>query len=105
MSSYWGKAPSSRMTISQGTAISTAGANASVAVANPFGAQTRQIRVSSNIAGWFVIGDGAQTAAQGTGAYIPNTGAPEYFTMTGGQSAAFLSTSTSTGFLSVVEMA
>jgi hypothetical protein len=105
MSNFWSKQPSSRMLISQGTAISTAGANASVAVGNPFGPQTRQIRVSSNIAGWFTVGDGAQTAAQGTGAYIPNTGAPEYFTVQPGQSAAFLTTSTSTGFLSVLEMA
>ena len=105
MSNYFGKQPSSRIIASQGTAISTAGANASVAIANKFGPQTYQVGVASDLPVWFTYGDGAQTAAQGTGARIAANVPVQYFAVTPGQQGALLSTSTSTGFFCLIEMA
>ncbi len=101
--SFWQKQPSSRILVSQGTAISTAQANTSGSVANAFSAQTRQVRVVSTLPVWFRIGDGVQTAVANTDALLPSN-VVDYFTVNPGQSCAFLSTSTTTGYFSLVEM-
>jgi hypothetical protein len=97
--------PSSRLGTSQDVSLS----GTSAAVANPFGAQTYQIRVVVfNTAGTVTsarirIGDGTPTATT-TDAAIPlNT--PEYFTVTPGQKiAGILTGTTPTATISVTEI-
>ena len=95
--------PSSRVIATQTTAITSG--TISQAVTNAFSSQTRQIRASwiSTATGgaWLKIGDGAQTAAA-TDVWIPPNWT-EYFTVTPGQSCAFISTSTSSGLFNVAE--
>jgi hypothetical protein len=58
---------------------------------------------------WFVVGNstsataGATSAAAGTDNYLPNNWI-DYYTVTPGQAFAFISTSTTTGYVSVTEM-
>lgn len=72
-----------------------------------FSSETFQIRVVSDIAGWFVIGDGTGVSATAqSGSAKINAGTDEEFwTVTPGQMCAFNSTSTSSGCVSVTEMA
>ena len=72
-----------------------------------FGAQTRQIRVSTNITGGAQIvttDSSSVTVASTTGAFIAANNFPEYFTVCPGQIALINSTSTTTGQVSIVEM-
>ena len=48
------------------------------------------------------IGDGAQTAVAGDTLVVLNY--PEYFTVSPGQTLGFISTSTSSGIVSITEM-
>ena len=77
----------------------------------PFGSNVQQIRVLSQVAGNIAIEqNGAVTsltsgATGGTGILIAaNTAQGDYFSVRGGQVLNFVSTSTSSGFVSVVEM-
>jgi hypothetical protein len=82
-----------------------AGGGSSVPSTN-FGSETWQIRVVSEVQGWLVIGDGTSvscTAQSGSMKINANTD-EEYFTVTPSMMAAFNSTSTSTGMVSIVEM-
>lgn len=92
--------PSSRLGRSQVIALV---GDAASTPSTTFLPQTYQVRVTSTLAGWLKIGDGAQTAT-GSDVFIPANAAPEYFTVSPGQQAAFLSTSTSTGCCSIGEM-
>jgi hypothetical protein len=82
--------------------------NATTAISTQFSAQTRQIRVVTNITnGVFVsvTDSSAATVAVVTGgAFVAANNFPEYFTVNPGQIAAINSTSTSSGFVSVTEM-
>jgi hypothetical protein len=103
MSNYIGKVLSSRPVIYQN--LSYAG-SASVPSTN-FSKETFQIRVVSDIAGYLVIGDGTAVSAtaQSSSMKIQTNVPAEYFTVSPGQMAAFNSTSTSTGMISITEMA
>jgi len=63
-----------------------------------------QIRIATNLTAgvWARVGDGAQTAVAGDALICLNM--PEYFTVTPGQTIAFISTSTSSGIVSIHEM-
>jgi hypothetical protein len=105
LSNYWGKQPSSRPINAQAVQVSSA-----VAVnSSPFGSQTTQIRVISNIAIWAQIGTSTSSASwQSAGSfYIPVATSPaEYFTVTGGQVISCVSVSSvTTGTVSILEMA
>src|SRR5947208_1411115 len=98
------KQPSSRPGKYQ--VLAYAGGGASVPSTN-FANETWQIRVVSEVQGWLVIGDGtsvSRTAQSGSMKINANTD-EEYLTVTPGQMAAFNSTSTSTGMVSITEMA
>jgi hypothetical protein len=102
MSNYFGKQPSSRPIKYQN--LSYAGSS-SVPSTN-FGQGILQIRVESDISGYLVIGDGnsvSATAQSGSMRIAANAPA-EYFAVTQGQMAAFISTSTSSGNVSLTEM-
>jgi len=101
MSNFWQKQPSSRILLSQATAITSGTTSQSLSA---FSSQTRQIRVASTLSCWIRIGDGAQTAVAGD-IFIPANAPGEYFTVSPGQTLAFISTSTSSGFFSASEMA
>jgi hypothetical protein len=108
MAIYWAKQNSSRPVAYQFLAYG--GGTTSVPSTN-FGAQTYQIRVVAEVQGWLAIGAGttsgttlAATATSSSMKIVAN-GSAEYFTVTPGQMCAFNSTSTSTGFCSVTEMA
>lgn len=77
--------------------------NAASTPSTTFLTQTYAVRVSPTLAGWLRIGDGAQTAVANTDTYIPANWADD-FTVTPGQQAAFISTSTSTGYVSISEL-
>jgi len=104
-SNFWPKQRASRPNITQNTAISTALTNTSNLLSK-FGGETYQIRVWSTLASWLSVGDSSGvTASAGSGVPISANVTGEYFAVTPGQWAAFLSSSTSTGFFSLVEMA
>ena len=102
MANYFGKVPSSRILKAQNIALT---GNAASTPSTDFSAETYQIRIATTLAGWLRIGDNKSdpTAAIGD-TFIP-AGAVDYFAVTPGQRAAFLSTSTSTGNCSLTEVA
>ena len=108
MSNYVGKQPSSRPNVYQ--VLAYAGNATSVPSTN-FSAQTYQIRVVSEVQGWLVIGNGSTSGttlsctAQSGSMKIQSTTDDLFLTATPGQMAAFNSTSTSTGMISICEMA
>ena len=98
--------------------------NSASAGTTKFGAGTQQIRVMSQVGGWGTINDTTNdsviaTSAGGVGMFITGistgypaavtavTGSPypEYFAVTPGQIFFFSSTTTSTGAISITEMA
>lgn len=95
---FWNKQPASR----PGRSIVTALTGATQFSTN-FGSQTRQIRVTSTLALWATIGSTAVVTANSSAVYLPSN-APEYFTVSPGQVLNFISTSTSTGYVTLTEM-
>jgi hypothetical protein len=100
---------SSRLGRSIVTAVATAQTNATQTT-TPFGTQTYQIRTTHSFANgiWIAVGNSTSqssvvSAAAGTDNYFPNNWI-DYYSCTPGQALAFISTSTSTGYVSVTEM-
>ena len=101
---------SSRLGRSIVTQVATAQTNASQTT-TPFGSQTYQIRITHSFANgiWFVVGNSTSATAGATSAtanvdnYMPNNWL-DYYSCTPGQALAFISTSTTTGYVSVTEM-
>ena len=100
---------SSRLGRSIVTQVATAQTNASQTT-TPFGTQTYQIRISHSFATgiWISVGNStnqsvAVSATAGTDNYFPNNWI-DYYSVTPGQALAFISTSTSTGYVSLSEM-
>jgi len=102
VSTYFGKAPSSRILKAQNIALS---GNAASTPSTDFTAETFQIRVATTLAGWLRIGDNKADPTAAIGDTFVPTGVVDYFTVTPGQRMAFISTSTSTGNCSLTEMA
>jgi hypothetical protein len=96
------KQPASRPNITQ--VLQYLGAGATVASTN-FGNATQQIRVVAEVQGWLSIGASTTVTVGTNGMKIAANNPAEYFITTPGQLAAFNSTSTSTGFISISEMA
>jgi hypothetical protein len=95
--------PASKLGRSIVTQIATAQTNASQ-FTTYFGSQTRQIRLNSTLAIWATLDSTAVVTANSASVLIsPNV--PEYFAVTPGQVLNFISTSTSTGYVSLVEIA
>jgi hypothetical protein len=99
MSRFWAKAPSSRMGRSICTNIATAAVNVSQTTTN-LGSQTRQCRISSNLALWINVGGTTATANSDT--YLPAS-TVEYFQTSPGEVVSFISTTTATGTVSITE--
>jgi hypothetical protein len=100
---------SSRLGRSIVTQVATAHVNASQTT-TPFGSQTYQVRVSHSFANgiWISVGNSTTqssvvSATAGTDNFFP-TNWIDFYTCTPGQALAFISTSTSTGYVSVTEM-
>ena len=74
-------------------------------VSTNFGIATQQIRVVSEVQGWLSIGASTTVTVGSNGLKISANVEGEYFTATPGQVAVFNSTSTSTGYVSITEMA
>ena len=94
-----------------GTIQTIAYTGSSVAATNPFGTQTRQVRLCSDSACQYKIGDGAQTAVQdATSPFLPASWV-EYVTVQPGQSIAAIraasdgNVTATSGTLWVVEIA
>jgi hypothetical protein len=102
MASAFDKQHSSRQNITQ--VLAYLGGGATVASTN-FGSATQQIRVVSEVQGWLSIGASTTVTVGSNGLKISANVEGESFTVTPGQIAAFNSTSTSTGFVSIAEMA
>lgn len=104
MASGFDKQHASRPNVYQILILTYAGGGTSVA-SNNFGIATQQIRVVSDVQGWLAIGPTGTTVTVGTnGLKIAPAVDGEYFTVTSGQVAAFNSTSTSTGYVSICEV-
>ena len=100
---------SSRLGRSIVTAVATAQTNATQTT-TPFGTQTYQIRVTHSFANgiWLAVCNSTSqssvvSAAAGVDSYFPNNWI-DFYSVTPGQALAFISTSTSTGYVSVTEM-
>jgi hypothetical protein len=109
MSLPLGRYTSSRLGRSIVTQVATAQTNATQTT-TPFGAQTYQIRVSHSMVGgvWISVGNSTTqssvvTATAGTDNFFPANWI-DYYSCTPGQALAFISTSTTTGYVSVTEM-
>src|SRR5690242_16353304 len=98
---FFAKQHSSRLGRSIVTAIATAQTNASQQT-TPIGSQTVQVRVSSTLPIWLTFLSTAATA--GTDNYLPANWT-EYFIVKPNSQLAFISTSTSTGYVGLTEMA
>jgi hypothetical protein len=104
-----GRYTSSRLARSIVTQVATAQTNVTN-FTTPFGSQTYQIRVSHSFANgiWCAVGNSTSqssvvSATAGTDNFFPNNWI-DYYSVTPGQAFAFISTSTSTGYVSVTEM-
>jgi hypothetical protein len=100
--SYWDKQPGSRILKAQNIALT---GNAASTPSTDFSAQCYQIRCATTLAGWLRIGDNKADPTAAIGDTFLPTGVVDYFAVTQGQRAAFISTSTSTGQFSLTEMA
>jgi hypothetical protein len=94
-----------------GRSIVTAVATAQVQITQSttgFAAQTYQVRVYHTLNGtagiWATIGSTAVDVTANSSATLLPAGFPEYFAVTSGQHFNFLSTSTSTGYVTVTEI-
>jgi hypothetical protein len=94
--------PSSRLGRSIVTLVATAQTNATQST-TPLGSQTRQVRLASTLSLWITLDSTAVITANSSATYIP-ANVPEYFCVTPGQVLNFISTSTSTGYVSLTEM-
>src|SRR5262245_2236192 len=99
MGNNWKGQTASRLGRSIVTAITSGTASQTT---TPVGSQTYQIRVQSTLPIWAVVG--STTATANSGALVP-ANSPEYFITTPGQVFSFISTSTSSGYVSLTEMA
>jgi hypothetical protein len=95
--------PASRMGRSIVTQVATAQTNATQ-FTTPFGSQTRQVRIASTLSIWITIDSTAVVTANSASALISANGTGEYFGCSPGQVLNFISTSTSTGYVSLTEM-
>jgi hypothetical protein len=95
--SFWNKQNASRLGRSLVNTLSSASSLSTV-----FGSQTRQIRVITTLPIWATIGSSAVITANSSATYLA-ANFPEYFSAAPGQSFNFLSTSTSSGYVSVTE--
>jgi hypothetical protein len=102
MPSFQERQHSSRQNITQ--VLAYLGGGATVASTN-FGIATQQVRIVSEVQGWLSIGASTTVTVGSQGSKIAANVDAEFWTCTPGQIAAFNSTSTSTGFVSVTEMA
>jgi hypothetical protein len=104
----WPGQPSSRLGRSIVTQVATAQTNATQST-TAFAAQTYQIRVYHTLNGtagiWATVGSTSTDVTANSSAVLLPAGTPEYFAVTSGQHFNFISTSTSTGYVVVTEMA
>ena len=104
----WPGQPSSRLGRSIVTQVATAQTNATQST-TAFAVQTYQVRVIHTLNGtagiWATIGSITTDVTANSSAVLLPAGTPEYFAITSGQHFNFISTSTSTGYVVVTEMA
>lgn len=100
MSNYYAKQPGSRPLVYQATALAT-----SSTVTSKFSSQTYQIRVAASQPLWLITGDSSSiSVSTGAGMWINPSVGGEYFAVNPGQFAAWLTTSATTGWMSLTEM-
>ena len=99
---YYAKQHSSRIIANQ-TLQSTGGSTAYLS--NGVGTETFQVRIATNISGgvWVKIDSGANATAGSDTWLAPNV-VGEYFQCIPGMTISAVSTSTTTGFVSIAEM-
>jgi hypothetical protein len=101
----WKGQPSSRLGRSIVTAVT---GNSATQSTTGFSAQTYQVRVVHTLNGsagiWATIGSTVTDVTANSSAVLLPAGTPEYFAVTAGQHLNFLSTSTSTGYVSLTEL-
>ena len=111
MANYYATQGSARF-LKASSILSTGGSTAVTYLSTAFSAQTRQIRVVTNITGGVFLVTADSTANTGVSPTVSSSAAmfiaannfPEYFTVSPGQIVAVSSTTTSTGVISITEM-
>src|SRR5262245_31691366 len=105
MGNNWKGQPASRLGRSIVTNVT---GNMATQSTTGFSAQTYQVRVVHTLNGsagiWATIGSTATDVTANSSAVLLPAGVPEYFAVTAGQHFNFLSTSTSTGYVTVTEI-
>jgi hypothetical protein len=108
MGNYYSKQPSSRPIVFQALAYT---GNATSVPSTNFAPTTAQIRVCSEVQGWLAFGPGSVSGTTlacvvaSSSLKIQGNVDEEYFAVGFGMMAAFNSTSTSSGMVSICEMA
>jgi hypothetical protein len=106
--SYFTKQPSSRPIVYQALAYT---GNATSVPSTNFSSQTYQLRIVSEVQGWLALGPGTTSGTTlscvvaSSSMKINGSVDEEYVTVSPGMMCAFNSTSTSSGFCSLVECA
>ena len=103
MGNNWRGQNASRLGRGIVTQVATAQTNATQ-FTTYFGSQTRQVRINSTLAIWATL-DSTAVVTANSGSVLISPNAAEYFAVTPGQVLNFISTSTSTGYVSLVEIA
>src|SRR5262249_14344026 len=104
MGNNWKGHSASRLGRSIVTQVATAQTNATQ-FTTPFTAQTYQVRIASTLPIWITIGSTTVVTANSAAAFIAPNVVGEYFAVTSGQVLNFISTSTSTGYVTFTEIA
>ena len=119
MGSGFDKQPSSRPNVYQNISYAAAAGGTATLVSTKFHASTQHIRVLSTQAGWASVDQStgstgissstsgnANAVPGGSGFFIPgSTFCGEYFIVTPGQFLTFVTTSATSGYVSITEMA
>jgi hypothetical protein len=112
MSRSFEKQPASRANVYQNLSYVGGASGGPTVLSTFFGKATQQIRVISSLAGWASIDQStsstlvSSTSIPAAGFQIPASQVGgEYFICTPGQFLSFCSTSTSSGYISITEMA
>jgi hypothetical protein len=103
MSNFGNIQPASKLGRSVVTQVATAQVNATQ-FTTPLGSQTRQVRIASTLTIWATLDSTAVVTANSASALIAANQVGEYFAVTPGQVLNFISTSTSTGYVSLTEV-
>ena len=103
MVAVFDKEPGSRVISNQ--YLQLAAATTTPILSSNFGTETWQVRVAAQMTGWINFGNSIATAPTSSSMFIPATTAMgEYYTVSPGMMAVFVSTTGTSGCINIAEM-